>query len=206
MPLLRDGVPATLPTATAATSNRFQDSASQRQPLLLTVDPSAITVTTDVRGNLGPGSVILNNGTDWIKDRWQAASDMHGTAVKGSHWVRLDFTTPVQVSRAVLDWEAAYATDYQLQVFPMGGNGVEDDTAWQTLFDGSDASQVRNLQTVTESGQSPGVKTTTPLHVVHTVGPLGGLIATKSVRVWIRRSVTGWGVSLWQIQLYGNGV
>ena len=43
------------------------------------------TVTTDTRGNLGPGSVITQKvqGNDWLKDRWQAASDMHGSAIAG---------------------------------------------------------------------------------------------------------------------------
>jgi hypothetical protein len=36
------------------------------------------TVTTDVRGNLGPAAVLLNNGTNWIQDRWQAASNSRG--------------------------------------------------------------------------------------------------------------------------------
>ena len=38
-----------------------------------------VKVTADVRGNLGPIEVIkqANPGTNWIKDRWQAASDMH---------------------------------------------------------------------------------------------------------------------------------
>ena len=38
----------------------------------------------DVRGNLGECGVILNRGDDWLKDRWQAASDMGGTAIPGS--------------------------------------------------------------------------------------------------------------------------
>lgn len=37
-----------------------------------------VSVTCDTRGNLGPCSVVVqaSPGSDWLKDRWQAASDM----------------------------------------------------------------------------------------------------------------------------------
>ena len=181
-------------------------------PVNLLQDPSVIVITTDVRGNLGPAEVMLNNGTDWIKDRWQAASDMHGTAVKGSHWVRLEFPSSVSIQSLVLDWEAAYANDYKVQILPEGG--TDNNSDWQTIYDGEDPAQTSTLLKVQELGQSPGVKTKTPLHVVHSIGPLVPRTttvgtatvstSTRSVRIWIRRSVTGWGVSLWQIQLYGR--
>jgi hypothetical protein len=178
----------------------------QDDPVNLLNAPSVIVITTDVRGNLGPAQVMLQNGTDWIKDRWQAASDMHGTAVKGSHWVRLDFPSPVLVQSLVLDWEAAYANDYKVQILP--GGTMDNNSDWQTIYDGEDPDQTSTLLRVQELGQSPGVKTKTPLHVVHSIGPLvpsptATSTWTRSVRIWIRRSVTGWGVSLWQIQLYG---
>jgi len=60
---------------------------------LLSRNPN-VTITSSARGNLGPPSVLNQDppGKDWIKDRWQAASDMHGTAIAGRHWVLLDFT------------------------------------------------------------------------------------------------------------------
>jgi hypothetical protein len=204
---------AVTPTASSSSSTSLQEEI----PLvvsLLTKDPSKIVITTDVRGNLGPPQVMLTNGTDWIKDRWQAASDMHGTAVKGSHWVRLDFVNDaISLQSLVLDWEAAYATDYRVQILPLLPDEKQqqqvqqkgdDNDNWQTIFDGSDPDQTSTLLTVKESGQSPGVDTKTPLHVVHSIGPLRSDKWTRSVRIWIRRSVTGWGVSLYQIQLYGH--
>ena len=49
----------------------------------LTRDPR-VSATCDVRGNLGPCSVVVQEtpGNDWLRDRWQAASDMGGTAIK----------------------------------------------------------------------------------------------------------------------------
>ena len=44
-----------------------------------------VIVTSDARGNLGPASVLVKDvpGENWLKDRWQAASDMGGTAIPG---------------------------------------------------------------------------------------------------------------------------
>jgi hypothetical protein len=162
---------------------------------LLTADPRNVFITTDVRGNLGPPEVMLNNGTDWIKDRWQAASDMHGTAIKGSHWVNFEFMGIVTLSTVVLDWEAAYSDDYKLEA------RLDDKEEYTTLFDSKTGS---DRFTVSETGQSPGVKTKTPLHVVHTISIKDNTKNLRQFRIWIRSSAMGWGVSLWQVQLYGQ--
>jgi hypothetical protein len=212
---LRSPVAATATAATIITSENepLPVLIVQDDPVSLLQDLSAIVITTDVRGNLGPAPVMLQNGTDWIKDRWQAASDMHGTAVKGSHWVRLDFPASVSINSLVLDWEAAYANDYKVQILPLPEDTMDNNSSssgdWHTIYDGEDPKQTSTLLQVQELGQSPGVNTKTPLHVVHTIGPLLLVPSptatwTRSVRIWIRRSVTGWGVSLWQIQLYGH--
>jgi hypothetical protein len=95
------------------------------------------TVTADVRGNLGEAMVLADpNGTDWLRDRWRAASDMHGTEIRGRHWVRLEFAatsnaaSPSRIGNGgsgggsyggnssgiitsiILDWETAYSDDY----------------------------------------------------------------------------------------------
>jgi hypothetical protein len=85
------------------------------------------TVTADVRGNLGDAAVVLTdpNGTDWLKDRWQAASDLHGTEIRGAHWVRLEFAPHIivgndnggsggTITSIILDWETAYSDDYRI--------------------------------------------------------------------------------------------
>lgn len=153
----------------------------------------SVTATADVRGNLGPASVVIQKepGADWIKDRWQAASNMHGTAIKGAHWVKLDFGRDIIVDKVVLDWEAAYANQYKLE----GSNfDISDDDGadkW-VMFDGTDPSQ-EYRRTSEESGQSPGVKTKTPLHVVHTIDGFSENKPIRYLRVFVYRSVMGWG-------------
>lgn len=176
----------------------------QNEPPRLLSRGSNVKVTTDVRGNLGPPSVLNQEipGKNWLKDRWQAASDMHGTAIKGAHWVTLEFPYPVIVSHIVLDWEAAFSKDYKIEG-SMIASIDSDAGAWFTLFDtkadGIDPSP--HFQSK-ELGQSPGVKNKVPLHIIHeiTCTNKGEL---RQLRVWIRSSAHGWGVSLWQVDVHG---
>jgi F5/8 type C domain len=171
-------------------------STSIEPPGIISRNPE-VKVTTDVRGNLGPPSVMIQEspGTDWLKDRWQAASDMHGTAIPGVHWVMLEFPYPVTtISKVILDWEAALARDYRIDV-------SSDQLQWTVLFDSHHDSDRRTSE---ESGQSPGVKSKTPLHIVHTVVILEPVVTFTYLRVYIRKSAMGWGVSLWQLDVYGR--
>lgn len=166
--------------------------------MLLSRSPS-VRATADVQGNLGPPSVILQvkPGKDWLHDRWQAASDMHGTNIPGEHWIRLDFGETVLVDSIVLDWETAYADKYRLEAH-------DNDNLW-ILFDGTDPAQ-DNMRSVSQSGQSPGVKQKRPLHVVHKLSLSGTPPAQKrlrALRLHILKPATGWGVSLWQFDVYG---
>jgi hypothetical protein len=177
-------------------------------PVLLTT-PELCTATTDVRGNLGPAAVMLNNGTDWLKDRWQAASDMGGTAIRGRHWVQLDFVSPVALHSARLDWETAYSDHYELLVATDNGaagaavhasTNRHDDPVWKTVF-----SAPNERIHVNKTGTSPGfTKVPMPLHVVHTFELEHPTVETTSVRLLILSSATGWGVSLWRIEIYGT--
>jgi hypothetical protein len=180
------------------------------QPRILSRSPN-VKITTDVRGNLGPPEVMIqaHPGKDWLKDRWQAASDMHGSALPGRHWVHLDLGQNVVLDKVILDWEAAYADVYMIQaslVEPITDKAFHtDDKTWDddiwVLFDGRsvDTDVERIVET---SGQSPGVKTKTPLHVVHTI-----LVDNKRplryLRIYIMQPAVGWGVSMWQVDLYG---
>ncbi|KAL3945494.1 MAG: hypothetical protein SGBAC_000393 [Bacillariaceae sp.] len=163
----------------------------------------SVTASSDVRGNLGPASVVIQKipGTDWIKDRWQAASNMHGTAIKGAHWLKLDFGREIIVDKVILDWEAAYADLYKLEgsLFDLSNDDGAD--KW-ILFDGTDSSQEHRRTTET-SGQSPGVKTKTPLHIIHTIDGFTEKKPIRYLRVFVDRSKMGWGVSLWQFDVYG---
>ena len=279
-------VPASAATRKSASLRRSRSRTRTQRSILLSRDsdpdpeashqrrpPVAVTVTSDVRGNLGPASVILQNppGTNWIKDRWQAAGDMHGTAIPGQHWVQLDFGNlhshsrgrgrsrslemEMEIDRVVIDWEAAYAKDYRIEI-SMGDGEAESKTKakskskstrkeletdeegfnWCVLFDGAntidsananandnansdtstgvhaDDASVKDLgsqRSVKEYGQSPGVKKKTPLHVVHTIDMNGAqqrkcnFQSFRYLRVFINKSVTGWGVSIWELDVYG---
>eukprot|EP00978_Attheya_sp_CCMP212_P023689 scaffold73024_cov61-Attheya_sp.AAC.10 len=197
----------------------------KKETIILSRD-SSIQVTSDVRGNLGPASIILQDppGKDWIKDRWQAAGDMHGTSIPGQHWVMLDFFGTTNstntssaasnnhnrhISKIVIDWEAAYSNDYRIEISLSDDEGNHsDDSDWCILYDGTNQSHQSKMRTVEEYGQSPGVKTNTPLHVVHTIdleehNSNNCPSAFRFLRVFIKSSPTGWGVSIWQLDIYG---
>ena len=170
-----------------------------------------VKVTSNVRGNLGPASVITQDppGKDWIKDRWQAAGDMHGTALPGQHWVMLDFGegAPIHVTKILIDWEAAFAKNYRIEGMTMKGenNQSGSDDSWCQLYDGNNKSHDLR-RTVKEHGQSPGVKFKTPLHIVHTIhledAPMD-CPHLRYLRVFINKPARGWGVSIWELDVYG---
>jgi hypothetical protein len=184
-------------------SHNISPTFSKPKATILSRDPF-IKVISDVRGNLGPASVIIQDppGNDWIKDRWQAAGDMHGTSIPGQHWVVLDFGTNTSrhMTKVVIDWEAAYSKDYRVEISE--GNSDSD---WCILYDGTNKSQ-ESSRSVEEYGQSPGVKKKTPLHVLHTIdvdGTQENCPSFRFLRVFINKSPTGWGVSIWELDIYG---
>jgi hypothetical protein len=205
-------------------SNKFSSPSSlstKPETTILSRDP-AIKVTSDVRGNLGPASVIIQDppGKDWIHDRWQAAGDMHGTSIPGQHWVILDFGTdaPRHLTKVVVDWEAAYSNDYRVEVSRTNtavattssetdiGEDHSDD--WCVLYDAK-KKQHASARLVEQYGQSPGVKKKTPLHVLHTIDLEGTQMQSncasfRYLRIYINNSPTGWGVSIWELDVYGR--
>ena len=191
------------------------DRAALQPAALLSRDPQGVHVTADVGGNLGPPSVLnqVNPGNDWLNDRWQAASDMHGTEIKGSHWIEMDFSALREQgiafwpAYAILDYETAVSTDYVIY----GRRREDASDSWTVFFDSK-----KHEYDTTTSGKSPGVKKDMPLHYVHNVTlkerpspeALNDGIHEEpkpidAVRILIRSSDHGWGVSLWQIDTYG---
>ena len=167
---------------------------------------SRTTATADTRGNLGPASIVIQKipGNDWLKDRWQAASDMGGTAIPGAHWVTIDFNRLVRAYRAVVDWETAFANDYRIQV------RISLEEAWTVLYDGTIEADRRRFLTRSETGQSPGVKAKRPLHILHDIDISRGA-ATMSLpfrflQLYIDRPAAGWGVSVWQLDVFGENI
>jgi hypothetical protein len=189
----------------ASSLQQRRQSFSHEKPatVVLLNTPDSCIITTDVRGNLGPPEVMLNNGTDWLKDRWQAASDMGGTAIQGSHWVQIEFQrskVPSYIHSVILDWETAYSDHYLLQIRQTNGIDSQEEE-WTTIFTAPEDD--RASMQVTRSGQSPGVKKPMPLHVIQNVTLFRPVKAASMFRILILKSNTGWGVSLWRVQLFG---
>ena len=141
----------------------------------------------DVRGNLGECGVIFNRGDDWLKDRWQAASDMGGTAIPGPHRVDIDFGRDVRVCSVEIDWETAYAEEYDIQI-----DGV-------SVFEGATPSVARKRT----SGHSPAVKGR-PLHVVHDTIFDECVPPARTLTIEILKGATPWGVSIWHVGIMGT--
>jgi hypothetical protein len=185
--------------------------------LILLSLPSTVNVTTSVRGNLGPPSVLVEPSVErWLKDRWQAASDMHGSAIKGGHWVTLNFINPmnnsqkdiVLVKKIVLDWESAFSEDYVLKGSFQQPSPERQSFVIYDSYSGENSDvNYRNKKakrTIEEYGQSPGVQFKMPLHIVHTI-ELNEAISLDTLYLEIRKpGKHGWGVSLWKIEVFGT--
>jgi hypothetical protein len=213
---------------TTNNNNKYHSQSSHLVSRLL--PNNKVIATSDVRGNLGPISVIIqsNPGNDWIHDRWQAASNMHGKNIPGEHWIQLDFSehSNIIVDKIVLDWETAYADEYIIEgsLEPIvdglsstsstdNNNKISPDSKIWTLFDGRKKASSSNTNTnnntsrsVSESGLSPGVDEKRPLHIVHDIRLLDDEAKNKPIRylrLHILKGGTPWGVSLWQFDVYG---
>ena len=158
---------------------------------------------SDVRGNLGPPTVLTDpkEPTDWLADRWQAASDMQGTPISGEHWVEIDLGRLCTVSRLVLDWEVALSTHWTFQ----GRPGPSD--AWVMLHPGGDTvppPQQREAGS-THFLQDVRVPLQTPIQAGSRVDPPSPqpVPPVRWVRLLISHPSTQWGSSLWRIHVWG---
>jgi hypothetical protein len=118
----------------------------------------------------------------------------------------------IVAQRMELDWEAAYSDNYDVQVrnATFAVESIES-ASWKTIFclrPGKTKSPNRTTTggtvVVSQWGQSPGVTTPTPLHVLHNITLFDDpATAASQWRVLIYTSAMGWGVSLWQVKVYG---
>lgn len=205
----------TTTSISVAHSHRAKDAdLGVRKPAEIISRHMKVTATCDVRGNLGPCGVVVQNppGSDWLKDRWQAASDMGGTAIPGRHFVILEFEHKVLAEKVRLDWETAYAEAYRLEA------RIDDSGPWIILFDGTvgvvGPSPVAGQRLATPgrvtstAGQSPGVPkgVVMPLHVVHDIelDEDAQAVPFRFMRLFVEKPAIGWGVSLWQFDVFGR--
>ena len=99
--------------------------------------------------------------------------------------MEVDLQRRCQISRATVDWETAFASDYVLLGKGKGGDGGESEVR---LAEGRSASTTSSKQ-----------------HVVHALEVEGGARGSwvSVVRLDIRKPATRWGVSVWNLSLYG---
>ena len=147
-----------------------------------------------VRGNLAPAQVVTRSGAPqatkaaWLSDRWQAARDMSGTPIPGSHWVAIELAASCVAHEARLDWETACADAFDLQVAIAPGQ-------WETLQVIGRNRTVGN-QHIKDSLLLSSARAVELQKRSHQV-PL-------EYRVFIREPATQWGVSLWRFELWGR--
>jgi hypothetical protein len=143
-------------------------------------------VISDVRGNLGPPSVVTNKeDEDWLKDRWQSALDMTGSPIPGSHFLEVDLGRESLMTKIVLDWESAYCEHYSL----IAHNGISKSSNMHRLAVGEDASK-----------SYPKDK-----HIVHEFrfSPTNDPGRFRYVRLVMHKPSTKWAPSLWHFEVYG---
>jgi hypothetical protein len=137
-------------------------------------------VTADVRGNLGPASVVTSGlAEDWLKDRWQAARNMQGAPIPGPHWLEIDLGAACVVESVEIDFETAYSKDYVLYGLAAAGT-------WARLAVGADAEEARPAKQ----------------HVRHRLRVTERAPVTR-VKMDIRRPATRWGTSVWALDVRG---
>ena len=112
----------------------------------------------------------------------------------------LDFHRIVKAYNIALDWEAAYATAYQIRV------KFDEGEKWRVLFDGKNEQDMKLLKEE-RAGQSPGVNFKLPLHIVHSINLMHSKdVCFRYLQIYIEKPAAGWGVSIWQADVYGNEI
>eukprot|EP01013_Petalomonas_cantuscygni_P022763 TRINITY_DN44080_c0_g1_i1.p1 TRINITY_DN44080_c0_g1~~TRINITY_DN44080_c0_g1_i1.p1 ORF type:complete len:285 (-),score=16.56 TRINITY_DN44080_c0_g1_i1:165-1019(-) len=154
--------------------------------------------SSDVRGNLGAASVVTDPSTkDWLRDRWQAASNMHGKPIPGPHWVAIDLMRPVLAERFVLDWDTAFASEYVV----VGATIARG--PWHSLASGRDAQPVLPTKRHHVVHALSAKPQTADSRVVDLNRNASGR-PVRFVRVDIARPATRWGASLWRFEVWGQ--
>ena len=105
--------------------------------------------------------------------------------------MKIDLGQSAEIARVELDFETAFAKGYKIELLGSAGNGSGD---WATVFS-------------TKNGPA---KPTAKQHVVHDVDLLGGRPRPAPIGRWVRVTLmelgTAWGVSLWEVRVYGRFV
>jgi beta-glucosidase len=126
---------------------------------LLSQGKPATASSVENAGTPASAAVDGNSGTRW--------SSQFGDP----QWLQVDLGGPATIDQVVLNWEAAYASGFRLEV---SGNG----STWTPVY--STTSSTGGTQTLAVAGTG------------------------RYVRVYGTARATGWGYSLWELQVYGT--
>jgi hypothetical protein len=88
-----------------------------------------------------------------------------------NQWIRVDLGTPAEITKVKLNWEAAYAIGYRIEV-------SDDDTSWKTILEVTNGKGGIDEQDVSARG--------------------------RYLRVFSTKRATPYGISLWELEVYGT--
>ena len=180
---ISSSVPQDSPKAVAEVPVILRSDKKLRKEIEL-LSSHATEVISDVRGNLGPATVVISESTaDWLKDRWQAARNMRGEPIPGEHYIQMRLQGPSQLLYFIIDWETACSDHYSI----LGSNS----SAGPFI----PLAQSTNRVIASQSHQ----------HVIHRIESQLQ-IPVIYVKLMIKRGATAWGVSVWRFQVYGYRV
>jgi F5/8 type C domain len=150
----------------------------------LTLSPTAVASSTRTQN-------LANMAVDTIlSTRWESTqqADEPGTTPLPPQWLYIDFGARVSVTRVRIDWQAACAQVYALQV-------SDDASTWVTLTNGN----------VTNGAAAGSLGAPTDWsNDVDTTGLSG---AGRYLRVYCtQRCLPMYGYSIWEMQVFGHGV
>ena len=132
-----------------------------------------------------PATASSSAGASYTPDRAVdgSTSTRWSSAFSNSEWWSVDLGASYSVTKVVINWEAAYATAYDLQV-------SADGVAWTTFFSGT------NSFPANAAGTSTAV---TPASV-SAVGRYVRVVGKNRATVWGGQ----WGYSAYEIQVFGD--
>ena len=200
-------LPATTnpPTAAPSLAPLLPASSLYSEEMLLSLHRP---VKSDVWGNLGPPSVVTDESVeDWLKDRWQAALNMRGEPIPGSHWLEIDLLRECCVTKFLIDWEVAHSTRYEIW-----GSRQETQGMISDLHHGKHPGWYR---LAISKNRKEGNRD--KHHIVHEVeawskyrchdeviseGERGYIF--RFIRLVILTPETQWGSSVWRFQVWGR--
>jgi hypothetical protein len=172
---------------TTTTANTFNDVNNvnkvisikkERKIILLT--PYVKSVTSDVHGNLGDPNVVLSESVEnWLTDRWQAASNMQGSPIPGTHYLHLFLNAKAIINHVIIDFETAYSDHYKLLGCITADNCI-----------------------ILATSANRKVVETSKNHIIHRI-ELSNETPFISVKLIIEKTSTQWGTSVWRLQLHG---